>query len=223
MTRDRQRGVIFDLDGVLTHTGPAHQQSWQDLAEQYGLSMTDEFFRNTFGMQNYQIIPLLLGREVSPQEIEEISEQKEACYRRIVAAQLQAAPGALPLLDDLRQQEFALAIGSSAPKANVDLALNTLGIQDYFQAVVTGEQVTQGKPAPDTFLLAAQKLGLDPSHCVVVEDAVQGVEAGKAAGMAVIAVTTTRERADLNQADLIVDCLSEVTAQRTVRLLQTSA
>jgi len=223
MTTDKQQGVIFDLDGVLTHTGPAHQQSWYDLAEQYDLTMTDEFFRSTFGMQNYQIIPLLLERPVSPQEIEEIANRKEACYRRIVASQLKAAPGVLSLLDDLRHEDFLLAVGSSAPQINVDLALNTMAIQDYFQAVVTGEQVTQGKPAPDTFLLAAQKLGLEPSHCVVVEDAVQGVEAGKCAGMAVIAVTTTRERADLHQADLIVDCLSEVTAQDITRLMQTSA
>jgi len=221
MTTGKQRGVIFDLDGVLTHTGPAHQHAWQDLAEQHDLSMTDEFFRNTFGMQNYQIIPLLLGRAASPQEITEMSEQKEACYRRIAACQLQAAPGVLSLLDDLKQQGFALAIGSSAPQANVDLAVDSLGIRDSFQAIVTGEQVTQGKPAPDTFLLAAQKLGLDPSQCVVVEDAVQGVEAGKGAGMAVIAVTTTRERAELTQADLIVDCLIEVTAQQAMQLLPT--
>jgi beta-phosphoglucomutase len=222
MTNNRQRGVIFDLDGVLTLTGPAHQQSWSDLAEQHECSMTDEFFRNTFGMQNYQIIPLLLGREASPQEIAEMSEQKEVCYRRIVASQLQAAPGVLTLLADLKQQGFALAIGSSAPQANVDLAVNTLDIRAFFQAIVTGEQVTQGKPAPDTFLLAAQELGLDPGQCVVVEDAVQGVAAGKSAGMAVIAVTTTRERADLNQADRIVDSLSEVTAQSVIRLLHTA-
>jgi len=213
-------GVIFDLDGVLTLTGPAHKQSWYNLAEQYGLTMTDEFFRNTFGMQIYQIIPLLLGRPAPPEEIEEMSEQKEAGYRRIVASQLEPAPGVLDLLEDLRQQGFALAIGSSAPQANVDLVLNALPLKDCFQVVVTGEQVAHGKPAPDTFLLAAQQLGVEPSGCVVVEDAVQGVAAGKRAGMAVLAVTTTRERADLAEADLVVDCLSEVTAQQVIQLLQ---
>lgn len=140
-----------------------------------------------------------------------------------MASQIQAAPGVLSLLKDLQQAGFALAVGSSAPQANVDLALNMLGLEDCFQAVVTGEQVTQGKPAPDTFLLAAKKLGLESSCCVVVEDAVQGVAAGKSADMAVIAVTTTRKRADLTQADLIVDCLTEVTAQSIARLMQTSA
>ena len=215
------RGVIFDLDGVLTLTGPAHQQAWYELAERYGLTMTDAFFRTTFGMQNYQIIPLLLGRPASQEEIEEMSEYKERCYRRIVASQLEPAPGVLDLLEDLRQHGFALAIGSSAPQSNVDLVLNALpSLREYFQVVVTGEQVPQGKPAPDTFLHAAKRMGLAPSHCVVVEDAVPGITAGKRAGMAVIAVTTTRERADLAEADLIVDSLTEVTAQQVIQLLQ---
>ena len=107
MSKRSAPGVIFDLDGVLTLTGPAHRQSWYELAEKYNLTMTDAFFRKTFGMQNDQILPLLLGRPAPPEEIEEMSEQKEAGYRRIVASQLAPAPGVLDLLEDLRQQGFA--------------------------------------------------------------------------------------------------------------------
>ena len=99
------------------------------------------------------------------------------------------------------------------------MVLERLNVRDYFDAYVTKEDVTNGKPAPDTFLMAAQKLELSPHRCVVVEDAVQGVEAGKAAGMPVIALTTTRDRAALAQADMIADGLGELNPEDFTTLL----
>lgn len=217
---DHQMGVIFDLDGVLVDTGWAHKQSWYDLAEKEGFSMTDEFFYSTFGMQNYMIIPMLLGREAALDEVNRLSNWKEQRYRQIIAEKLAPAEGAKSLLDDLKSGNFLLAVGSSAPRTNLDLVLERTGLQDYFDAYVSGEEVTNGKPAPDTFLKAAQKLTLGADQCVVVEDAVQGVEAGKAAGMPVVAVTTTRSRADLHRADIIVDSLAQLLARQFVDLLR---
>jgi beta-phosphoglucomutase len=94
-----------------------------------------------------------------------------------------------------------------------------VNLRDCFDACVSGEQVTHSKPAPDTFLKAAEELALPPGRCAVVEDAVQGVEAGKAAGMPVAAVTTTRKRSDLTIADIVVDSLAELTADDFVKLL----
>jgi beta-phosphoglucomutase len=213
-------GVIFDLDGVLVDTGWAHKQSWYDLAEKEGFSMSDEFFSSTFGMRNDQIIPMLTGGEVSSEDVARLGEWKEQRYRELIAAKLTLPHGVGELLDDLKQNGFLLAVGSSAPRANLDLVLDRVRIGDYFDACVTGEEVIEGKPAPETFLKAAMKIGLPPNCCVVVEDAVQGVEAGRAAGMAVVAVTTTRERAALSAADLIVDSLGELTAEDFVRLLK---
>jgi beta-phosphoglucomutase len=213
-------GVIFDLDGVLVDTGWAHKQSWYDLAEKEGFSMTDEFFYSTFGMQNYQIIPMLLGRDAASDEINRLSDWKEQRYREIIAEKLVSTEGAKSLLCDLKSEDFLLAVGSSAPRANLELVLTRTHLQDYFDAYVSGEDVTNGKPAPDTFLKAAEKLSLDAESCVVVEDAVQGVEAGKAAGMHVVAVTTTRNRADLHRADTIVDSLSQLQARHFVDLLK---
>jgi beta-phosphoglucomutase-like phosphatase (HAD superfamily) len=112
-----------------------------------------------------------------------------------------------------------LAIGTSAPRANLDLVLERLRLRRYFNSCVTKEDVANGKPAPDTFLAAAQKLSLAPNRCVVVEDAVQGIEAGKAAGMPVIALTTTRDRAALSAADMIADSLGELKAEDFTKLL----
>ncbi len=212
-------GVIFDLDGVLVDTGWAHKQSWFDLADREGFDMSDYFFYSTFGMQNNQIIPMLFGRDMSDDEITPLSEWKEQRYRELIAGELAPAQGVKELLDDLKNAGFYLAVGSSAPRANLDLVLDRVQVHDYFDALVTAEEVTKGKPAPDTFLTAAKKLSLPAHRCVVVEDAVQGIEAGKAAGMPVVAVTTTRERIALTQADKIVDSLTELKADDFAALI----
>jgi beta-phosphoglucomutase len=217
--KDNSMGVIFDLDGVLVDTGWAHRQSWFDLAEKEGFTMSDEFFYSTFGMQNYMIIPMVTGRELSRDEVDRMSDWKERRYREIITDHLEPAKGAEDLLDDLRDSGFRTAVGSSAPRANLDLVLDRVNLKGRFDACVSGEQVTRGKPAPDTFLKAAEQLMLPPDRCAVVEDAVQGVEAGKAAGMPVAAVTTTRKRADLTMADIVVDSLAELTADDFGKLM----
>lgn len=217
--KDSPMGVIFDLDGVLVDTGWAHKQAWLDLGAREGFDMSDEFFHSTFGMQNYMIIPMVIGRKLPPDQVDRMSDWKEQRYREIITDHLEPAEGAKSLLDDLKNSGFLTAVGSSAPRANLDLVLERIGLGIYFDVFVSGEQVRHGKPAPDTFLKAAEQLSLAPRRCAVVEDAVQGVEAGKAAGMSVAAVTTTRSRADLARADIVVDSLAELSAQDFVRML----
>ena len=214
----KQIGVIFDLDGVLVDTGPFHKQSWYDLAAKEGFDMSDELFYRTFGMQNYAIIPILAGRQVPAKEIERMSEWKEKRYRELIVSKLELMEGARMLLEDLKGNGFLLAIGSSAPRANLDVVLKCCNIRGYFDVCVTGEDVRSSKPAPDTFLKAAEKLKLLPQRCVVVEDSVPGVQAGKAAGMAVVAITTTRRRLDLKDADMIIDGFTELSADIFINL-----
>ena len=217
---DNGKGVIFDLDGVLIDSGWAHKRAWFDLAEKEGLEFSDEFFNDTFGMQNAQIIPMLVGRELKPGELEELSDWKEQRYRDIISEKLTLSPGAERLMTGLKEKSFRLAIGSSAPKANLDLIFRRLKLGCYINACVTKEDVKNGKPSPDTFLKAAQKLSLPPAHCVVVEDAVHGIEAARAAGMSVIALTTTRKREDLSGADIIAGNLSELQVEDFVGLIK---
>ena len=206
------RGVIFDLDGVLINTSRFHKKSWFDL--------TDQIFYRTFGMQNYQIIPILAGRKLSAEKIRRLSEWKEQRYRRLIKGKLTLLDGAGKLVDDLKSNAFLLAIGTSTPLANLNFMLEQIPFRHCFDAYVTGKDVARGKPAPDTFLKAAQKLTLPAHRCVVVEDAVQGVQAAKAAAMPVIAVTTTRSREDLKQADLIVESLERLKAHDFLNLLE---
>jgi len=212
-------GAIFDMDGVIVDTGWAHKQAWAEFARMHGAGFTDDLFFRTFGMQNYQIIPIVLGHAVSPEEVGPMGDWKEERYRQIVAEGLTVPDGLKALLADLKANGFRIAVGSSAPKANIDLVLDRLGMRSSFDAIVYGDMVSRGKPAPDTFLTAADKLGVPPAECVVVEDAVPGVQAGKAAGMAVVAITTTRTRQDLAQADRVIDRFTEVRAADFIRLI----
>ena len=216
---NRSKGVIFDLDGVLVDTGEFHRQSWYDLAKREGFEMSDELFYSTFGMQNYQIIPMLVGREVTAEELERFSQWKEQRYRELISGKLKLLDGVKELIEDLKRAGFLLAIGTSTPLVNLKFMLENVPVDGWFDAYVTGEDVQRGKPEPDTFIMAAEKLSLPREDCVVVEDAVQGVAAGKAAEMAVVAVTTTRERKELAEADLIVDSLAELKAEDFEKLL----
>lgn len=217
----KNRGVIFDLDGVLVDTAWAHRQSWLDLAQREGFEMPDDFFRSTFGMQSPEVLKTLLGLNESPEKIKKMVEWKESRYRDIIADKLKPADGVMDLLEGLKNRHFLMAVGSSTPRVNVEFLVEHLGAKKYFNAYVCEEDAGRGKPAPDTFVKAAEKLSLKPSCCVVVEDAVQGVEAGRAAGMPVVAVTTTRGREELSRADIVVDSLAELKVADFAQLLET--
>jgi beta-phosphoglucomutase family hydrolase len=218
-TQDGQLGVIFDMDGVLVDSGWAHRQAWYDLAAKEGMEMSDEFFRRTFGMQNDAILPLLRPG-ISKEDMDALADWKEQRYREVVAERVTLSDGAEALLRDLKAQGFRLAIGSSAPPENLDVFWSVLSLADYFQARVTKEEIPNSKPAPDTFLRAAQKLGLPADRCAVVEDAVAGIDAARAAGMPVVAVTSTRPPEALVEANRVVCSLSELNASDFFRLLE---
>jgi len=204
-------GVIFDLDGVLVDSSRFHRESWRIVGEEKGFVMTDELFWRTFGMPNRYIIPLLLGRVPDEAELTEISERKEEVFRQLAAGRMQALPGSVELVKATAEDGFRVALGSSTPWSNIRVVLETLGIRSYFGHIVCVDDVTHGKPHPEVFLKAAQGIGLPPSRCVVIEDAVVGVEAAKAAGMRCLAVTTTHPAEKLALADQVVPDLTHVT------------
>ncbi len=219
MPRIKAKAVIWDMDGVIADTAPYHLSAWQEVFRKRGVKFTEEDFKRNFGQKNDTIIRDTLGGQIAQGEIDSIAREKEETFRKIIGQNINPFPGVTELLQSLRKHRFKMAIASSTPMENIQLITGSLGIDHYFQSIVTGQDVTEGKPSPQSFLLAAQRLGVKPENCVVIEDAVVGVAAAKRAGMRCLAVTNTHPRQRLAEADLIVDTLEAVTANDLEKLL----
>ncbi|MGQ9574365.1 MAG: HAD family hydrolase [Thermoguttaceae bacterium] len=202
-------GVIFDMDGVLVDSYHAHARSWQVMAAEWGCTMTQAQFDATFGRTSREIIAALWpDPQRSDQQIAAMDARKEQAFREILAAEFRPMPGVDRLLCRLFEAGWPIGVGSSGPPENVELVLDRLGKRCWFAAVVTGMDVTRGKPDPQVFLLTAQRLGVPPQRCVVVEDAPLGIMAARSAGMASVGLASTgRARWMLVGADLVVESL----------------
>jgi beta-phosphoglucomutase family hydrolase len=194
------RGVIFDMDGVLVLSGPAHWLAWQQVAARHGFAFTRDDYYAVNGLTNADICRRLFGARSTPELAARIGDDKERAYRALVAPAVPIAPGCRELLAALQQAGARLAVGSSAPVENVDLVLDAGGLRPFFAAAVHAGMVARGKPAPDIFLRAAELLGVEPVHCVVVEDAPAGIAAARAAGMAAVGVATNHAVEELQAA-----------------------
>lgn len=204
------RAVLWDLDGVIADTGIYHYRAWQEVFGEMGVEFTEESFIKHFGQRNDTIIRDTVNENISQEAIDAIADKKEKAYRRLVADNIEALPGAITLLSSLRNNGIKVAIASSAPPENVRIIIEGLGIDKYFDAIACGREVTEGKPSPQIFLLAAEKLKVEPAGCVVIEDAVAGIAGAKRAGMKCIAVANSHPQDRLKEADLIVTSLESV-------------
>lgn len=216
MTR---QGVLWDMDGVMVDTGQAHFQSWVNVLSEYDIPFSREFFRDTFGMNNAGILSILLGDRLTPELLAEIADRKEYLFREAVRGSVEPMPGVIPWLERLQEAGFRQGIASSAPVANIDTLVDELGVRARFDAIVSGVDLP-GKPEPILFLKVAGMLHVPPERCVVVEDAVAGVEAAKRAGMSCIAVTTTSPSSALGTADIVVDRLDDLPPDTFQKLLR---
>jgi beta-phosphoglucomutase len=215
-------GLIFDMDGVLVDSGAAHLQAWQQLGTEIGTPFSQELFRHTFGQRNANIIPQWLG-EVSPQRLAELDTRKESLYRQFVRQGSVRVFRRVPeLLIELRKLGTKVAVASSGPRENVALLIDVIGAASVIDASVASEDVREGKPHPEAFLTAAQRLGVAPAYCAVVEDSVHGIEAAKRAGMLAVAVLTSTAREQLTAAgaDVVVNEVGDLQAHDLARLVR---
>jgi beta-phosphoglucomutase len=217
--------IIWDVDGTLVDTAEQHFRAWARLAAEINLPFTRADFAATFGMRNPEIIRKLFDPNADAEKCRVLGERKEDLYRASVREEgTQLLPGVAALLAAFDGAGWPQAVGSSAPPGNLDLLLGLTDTRRYFAAVVTGDDVERGKPDPEVFLTAAEKLGVTPNRCVVFEDAVAGVEAAKAGNMKCVAVTFVGhhppEKLRAAGADLIVGSLAEVTVDQVSALIQ---
>lgn len=217
MPSSSKRAVIFDMDGVLILSGPAHFDSWKEAASEDGIDLSYDLFASTFGRTNPDVIRMIWTDHakipVSAEKAARIAERKEQAYRDMVRHHVPLAPGLLALLDGLDDAGFILGIGSSAPRENIDLLVDASGLRPRFRSIVDGGMVRAGKPAPDVFLLAAELAGVTPRRSAVVEDARPGIQAALAADMLAVGVATTHPAEELTHvgAHHVLPALSDLT------------
>ncbi|QYM80657.1 HAD family phosphatase [Horticoccus luteus] len=206
-------GVIFDWDGVIIDSSHHHELSWERLAAEERRTLPEGHFKLGFGKKNEWIIPELLGWTRDSGDVRRLSLRKEALYREIVAERgLEVLPGGREFLARLAEGRVPFCVGSSTHRENIATILDVLGLASVFTAMVTAEDVTQGKPHPDVFLRAAEKISRAPASCVVFEDAFAGIEAARAGGMKVVGVATTHPAEALRgRVDRVVHRLDELT------------
>lgn len=204
-------GAIFDWDGVVIDSSAQHAESWGRLAREIAKPLPADHFKSGFGRKNEFIIPEILGWSRDPDEIKRLSLRKESLYRDIVKERgLSPLPGVKEWLQRLAEAGIPCVVGSSTHRLNIEVSLEIIHLAEFFSGIVSSEDVTQGKPAPDVFLKAAEKIHRTPGACVVFEDAHVGIQAARNAGMKVVAVATTNPLADLGAADLAVARLDEI-------------
>jgi beta-phosphoglucomutase family hydrolase len=213
-------GAIFDWDGVIIDSAKLHEQSWHCLAAELGKSIAPESFIRGFGMKSARIIEEIHGWAQEPLEVARLTNRKEALYREIVArSDIAPLPGVVEWLHRLHEAGVPCAVASSTQRLNIDAVLDRIGLKEAFRAIVSAENVVRGKPHPEVFEKAAERLAILPERCVVFEDAHVGIEAAHAAAMKVVAVATTHPPAQLGAADLVVRRLDELTVERVAKLL----
>ena len=202
------------MDGTLVDSRAFHWCSWQEALAADGVSVTEAQFLATFGRRNDAILGLWLGTAATPERVRRIGEAKEVAYRRIVAAEgLSPLTGAGEWVRRLDAAGWRQAIASSAPRLNVEVVLQVVGLERFFGALVAAEDVRRGKPDPEVFLTAAARLGVPPARCVVVEDAEHGIEAARRGGMKSIGV------GGVGAGDLVVRSLADLPPDAFEKLL----
>lgn len=217
------KGIIWDMDGVLADTAPFHYQAWKKIFDEKGIKFSWEDFTHSFGMRNDKIIPKVLGRECTPEEIADIDEEKEAFFREFAKGNVKPLDNVIELLNSLKNGGFNMAVASSGTPENVKLVIEECRLTPFFSYLVNGKEVHHGKPHPEIFLFAAKKLNIPPEKCIVVEDAHAGIEGAKKAGMKCIAITTTHKRETLEGADIIVDNFKELSTKTCNKLIDANS
>jgi HAD superfamily hydrolase (TIGR01509 family) len=207
------RAVIFDLDGVIADSEPISGKSTAMVLRKRGIRLTDEERRLAFGRRSPDIFRDVLrarGKKFSSDDIETMVEEKNAIMLGLMKGNLKAIPHSIRLVKLLLEKGIKLALATSSHEKKMEMEVEELGIKEPFSVIVTGSDVSKGKPDPEIFLLAARRLGVKPAECAVIEDSAFGVQAAKRAGMFAIGFASRNSPGqDLSVADVVVSDLGK--------------
>ncbi len=202
MTKKYPEALIFDMDGTLIDNMDYHRKAFYLFLEKYNIYPTEEEYTQKNKGTITEIIPRFFGNKLSREQIEALGEEKEALYREIYRPHLKPIPGLLEFLGRIAQKGIPTALATAGDRTNVQFVLDALQLNHYFDVLVTGEDVNHGKPNPEVFLLAADRLAILPENCLVFEDSFPGIEAGKRAGMQVVGIISTHTYQELQPLEL---------------------
>jgi beta-phosphoglucomutase len=208
-----KRAFIFDLNGTMIHDMPFHLETWYEmLNEKLGANLTREEVKNQMYGKNQDLLIRVFGKDkFTAAEMDDISMRKEITYQQVYRPHLKLIDGLDQLLTAAKKNNIRMAIGSAAIRFNIDFVLDNLHIREYFHAVVSADDVKNSKPDPETYLLAARQLGVNPADCIVFEDAPKGVESAARAGMPAVALTTMHEKREFEAYDNILAFANDYT------------
>lgn len=184
------KAFVFDLNGTMVADMDYHITAWREILNDLGANLTYDQTRAECYGKNDEMLERIFPGRFNEMEKERLGSQKEAAYREGFRPQLKLINGLDDFLAKAQANNIRMAIGSAAIRANIDFVLNGCKIREYFDAIVSADDVTHSKPHPETFLKCAEQLGVEPNDCLVFEDAPKGVECAAAAGMRCVVLTT---------------------------------
>jgi beta-phosphoglucomutase len=218
MDIENKFAVIFDMDGVLVNNSEIHDKTWQMICRKYGKEKSTEEIKIIFGGTNKIFVSRLLGIN-DEKEINAIAFEKEALYRKLYEKIIQLPEGLLNFLNELKIFKIPMAVATSGPTENLNFVLDKLEIRHFFDVLVDESQITKGKPNPEIYIATAEKLGLNPEQCAVIEDSVFGIKAALEARMKVIGITSSFSAEKINNANLIINSFKEINVEKIKSLM----
>ena len=212
---NKKIGIAFDLDGTLIDNNKYHIESWQVFYKKRGWQLTNETYNTYFnGKTNKDVLNFIYKKELSAEDIKQFTNEKESLYREIYAPFIQPIEGLLQLLKSLKQAEIPMVMATSGIPDNIEFLFKHIDIKKYFKDIINFTHIKNGKPDPEIYQLAVQKLEIPANNCIAFEDAFSGIQSAKTAGLKVVALTTTHQKNELKNVDLIIDNYSQINIQQ---------
>lgn len=216
----KSRAFIFDMDGTLVDNMKVHTAAWRILIEENGLEFDErKFLIETAGQTNREIIPAIFGN-IPDDHITELALRKETLYREAFLPHRKPIDGVVEFLEEASRLGVKTAVATASSPPNMKFILDGLDLRRYFDTVTTAVDVKRGKPDPEMFLLSAERLGVEPQHCMVFEDAIGGFEAARRAGMKAIGITTVNDAQTILQAEAVVEAHADFTQLNVHRVVE---
>ena len=212
---NKYKGFIFDIDGTMIDSMKVHLKAWQKVLEKYGRHYSlKEVGELAYGI-NPEIVKRALGNDLTEEEIERISNEKEVLFRESFDPEEDVIKGFIHFIDEWSKKKMPMVIGSAAPPENIEFFMQRLGIGHYFKGAIHEDDVTKGKPSPEVFLKAAQLIDIPIDQCVVFEDSPSGAEASAKAGSDTIGVLTTKNEGDFKDIPRMAGFIKDYTSLLT--------